>query len=340
MIRSFRQRVWAGVLCGAAVWSAACASDSAVTEVEAQESALRSSAGSVVEVLASDSNYSTLVAAVKAAGLVDALADSEAKYTVFAPTNAAFERALKELGLTAEALLAEDKREVLTSILLYHVAEGAAQSDAVLELDGASVTSLQGEDVDINIVYGRFIQLNGDGYVIDADNTAGNGVVHGVSRVLLPPSAFSSKASLLAKLGSRAEYSTLVAAVKFAGLEAALSDPKADLTVLAPTNRAFERALAQLGLTAEELLTEANKDLVTQILTYHVIKGEVRSGAVREAAGSEVETLQGESVRVSVSPYGAIELNDGVYVRRADIDTTNGLIHSLSGVLLPPSLKL
>ena len=150
----------------------------------------------------------------------------------------------------------------------------------------------------------------------------------------------TNKASLLAKLSQRSEYSTLVAAVKFAGLESALADPKAELTVLAPTNRAFERALAQLGLTAELLLSDGKQELVKQILLYHVIKGEVRSSAVRAAADSEVPTLEGENIKVNVSPLGVIELNDGAYVRRTDIDTTNGVIHSLSAVLLPPSLKL
>ena len=340
MIKSLGRSVWVGVLSGALLWSAACATDDRPLQVEGQRSALRSSSGTVVDVLAADPNYSTLVAAVKAAGLVDALADAEAQYTVFAPNNAAFERALSELGLSAEELLGEGKREVLTSILLYHVTQGAADSSAALGLDGGSLTSLQGDDIDINVVWRRYIQLNGDGYVIDPDNQGSNGVVHGVSRVLLPPSLFQSKASLLAKPAQREEYSTLVAAVKFAGLESALSDSKAELTLLAPTNRAFERALAQLGLTAEQLLSDGKQDLVKQILLYHVISGEVRAGAVRAAAGGDVPTLEGESVHVSVSPFGVIELNDGVYVRRTDIDTTNGVIHSLSGVLLPPSVEL
>jgi transforming growth factor-beta-induced protein len=340
MTMSLERSVWAGVLSGVLLWSTACANEDEAFDVEGQSSALRSSSGTVVDVVAADPNYSTLVAAVQAAGLVDALANPEAQYTVFAPTNAAFERALSELGLSAQELLSEDKRDVLTSILLYHVAQGAAASADVLRLDGGSVTSLQGDDIDINIVRRRFIQLNEDGYVIDADNRAKNGIVHGVNRVLLPPSLFGSKASLLAKLETRSEYSTLVAAVKFAGLESALSDPKADLTLLAPTNRAFERALSQLGLSAEQLLADGKQDLVKQILLYHVIKGEVRSEAVRAAAGGDVPTLEGETIHVSVSPFGVIELNQGIYVRRADIDTTNGVIHSLSGVLLPPSLKL
>ena len=82
-----------------------------------------------------------------------------------------------------------------------------------------------------------------------------------------------SKASLLAKLKQDASYSTLVAVLEFAELDSALSDPKAELTVLAPTNRAFERALAALGLSSEQLLSESNKELVKKILLDHVIQG-------------------------------------------------------------------
>jgi uncharacterized surface protein with fasciclin (FAS1) repeats len=316
----------------------ACANETSTVAADVQ--ALRSSSGSVVDVVAADPNYSTLVAAVQTAGLVEALADAEAQYTVFAPTNAAFEQALTELGLSAAELLGEEKRELLTDILLYHVTEGAARRADVLGLDGGSVTSLQGEDVDINIVGRRNIQLNGDGYVVDADNVGSNGVVHGVNRVLLPPSAFGSKASLLSKLEQSSSFSTLVAALKFSGLDAALADPAADLTVLAPTNRAFERLLAQLGTSAEALLTEQNTELVKQILLYHVIQGEVRASAVRAADGNSVPTLQGESIAVQVSAFGIIRLNESAYTRRTNIDTTNGVIHSISNVLLPPSLEL
>ncbi|MDD9945729.1 MAG: fasciclin domain-containing protein, partial [Myxococcales bacterium] len=70
--------------------------------------------------------------------------------------------------------------------------------------------------------------------------------------------------------------------------------------MLAPDNRAFERTLAGRGLTAADLLSEGNRDLTPEILLYHVIDGELRSGDVRGAAGSAVETLQGEAVDVGV----------------------------------------
>jgi uncharacterized surface protein with fasciclin (FAS1) repeats len=71
-----------------------------------------------------------------------------------------------------------------------------------------------------------------------------------------------------------------------------------------------------------------------------VIQGEVRAAAVREAAGTSVPTLEGEGIAVDVGRWGIIQLNESAYVRRANIDTTNGVIHSISAVLLPPSVKL
>lgn len=334
-----RRNIIAGLACGLALIGLGCA-DSGSDGIGERESALRSNEGTVVDVLAADPNYSTLVAAVKFADLAVALADPSTKFTVFAPTNAAFEEALRELGLTAEQLLSEPNRELVTDILLYHVASGEAPRSAVLGLDGGSVNTLQGEDVDINIVSRRQIQLNGDGYVIDADNFGSNGVVHGVNQVLLPPSKFGSRNSLFARLERAAEFSTLVAAVKFAGLDAALSDPKAHLTLLAPDNRAFERTLSSLGLKASDLLTEKNKTLLKQILLYHVVSGEARASDVRAASGKAVTTLQGEGVKVRAWPFGFIELNQRTYVTRADIDATNGVMHVISGVLLPPSAGL
>lgn len=335
---SSHKNVVASVACGLALMGFGCAEPD--SDVGGSSAGLRTSAGSIVEVLAADPNYSTLVAAVQFAELAAALSDPSGKLTVFAPTNAAFEEALDSLGLTAAELLSERNRELVTDILLYHVAAGQAPRSAVLALDGGSVTTLQGEDVDVNIVGRRLIQLNGEGFVVDADNFASNGVVHGVGSVLLPPSKFGSKSSLLARLERAPEFSTLVAAVKFAGLDGAISDPKAHLTLLAPDNRAFERTLSRLGLTPADLLTEKNKALLTQILLYHVISDEARSSDVRAASGSAVTTLQGEGVRVRSRLFGIIELNDKNYVTRADIDTTNGVLHVINGVLLPPSLKL
>ncbi len=136
------------------------------------------------------------------------------------------------------------------------------------------------------------------------------------------------------------DFSTLVAAVQAAGLEAALADPEATLTVFAPTNAAFEAALEALGLTAEELL--ADTETLTSILTYHVL-GDVVTSSDIAAAGTEeipVDTLSGEELVVVVGDDGTVGFADQTAtVATADIEASNGVIHVIDAVLLPPSMS-
>ena len=136
------------------------------------------------------------------------------------------------------------------------------------------------------------------------------------------------------------DFSTLVAAVQAAGLKDALADPEATLTVFAPTNQAFDEALSALGLTAEELL--ADTETLTAILTYHVL-GEVVTSSDIVAAGTEeipVETLSGEELVVVVGEDGTVGFADqSATVAMADIEASNGVIHVIDAVLLPPSMS-
>ncbi|MCC5996581.1 MAG: fasciclin domain-containing protein [Oceanicaulis sp.] len=134
----------------------------------------------IVEIAAGDETFSTLVAAVTAAGLAEALS-GEGPFTVFAPTNAAF-AALPE-G-TVESLLEEDSRDQLTAVLTYHVVAGrylAADTPA-----GAyELPTLQGGAV--NVVVGEDGSVTVDGAnVIAADIEASNGVIHVIDAVIMP----------------------------------------------------------------------------------------------------------------------------------------------------------
>jgi LPXTG-motif cell wall-anchored protein len=139
---------------------------------------------SIAELASGTPELSTLVAALDAAGLVETFADCEAgPFTVFAPTNDAFAAALEALGLTAEQLLADT--ETLTTVLTYHVVEGAVDAATVVTLDSA--TTLQGEDIAI-AVEGDTVVLNDSVNVVTTDIEACNGIVHVIDGVLLPPS--------------------------------------------------------------------------------------------------------------------------------------------------------
>lgn len=141
----------------------------------------------VVDIAVGSDAHTTLVAAVTEAGLVETLS-GEGPFTVFAPTDDAFAAALESMGLTAEELLAS---EDLSSILTYHVVAGnlmAADVIAAVEEAGgtAEVETVNGAPISVEVVDGSVI-INGTATVTAADLAAGNGVVHVIDAVILPP---------------------------------------------------------------------------------------------------------------------------------------------------------
>ena len=140
--------------------------------------------GTIAEVASNDSRFSTLVTALDSAGLVQTMQEG-GPFTVFAPTNAAF-NALPE-G-TVQDLLQPENRERLTSILTYHVVEGATMAADVQGM--SSVTTLEGSNVSIS-TSGDSVQV-GNATVVQADVEASNGVIHVIDAVLMPPSGNES----------------------------------------------------------------------------------------------------------------------------------------------------
>ena len=133
----------------------------------------------IVDTAVNNPDFSTLVAAVTAADLVDTLADPEGDFTVFAPTDAAFD-ALPE-GTVAGLL---EDIPALTDILLYHVVAGSVFAETVVTLDAA--TTLNGADVTIEVT-DEGVVLNGSVNVVVTDIACTNGVIHVIDAVLLPP---------------------------------------------------------------------------------------------------------------------------------------------------------
>jgi len=128
------------------------------------------------------------------------------------------------------------------------------------------------------------------------------------------------------------DFETLVAAVGAADLAETLSG-EGPFTVFAPTDAAFE-ALPE-GLLDALLLPE-NKDVLTSILTYHVVSGEVTSDQV---TAGDVDTVEGEAITIT-TPDGKVVLNDSAEVTAVDVDASNGVIHVIDGVLVPPSVDV
>jgi len=136
------------------------------------------SAADIVDTAIAAGNFKTLVAALKAADLVDTLKDP-GPFTVFAPTDEAF---AKLPAGTVETLLMPENKAKLQSILTYHVVAGKVMSQDVVKLESAK--TVEGQTVAIKVVDGG-VMVNG-AHVIKADIEASNGVIHVIDAVMLP----------------------------------------------------------------------------------------------------------------------------------------------------------
>ena len=279
--------------------------------------------GSIVDIAVADGRFTTLVAALGAAGLVDTLS-GEGAFTVFAPTDDAF--ATLPEG-TVDTLL-EDPEGALTDILLYHVVDGVVPAETVVTLD--SVTTLGGEDISIIVTDGN-VFLNDTVQVIITDIEASNGVIHVIDAVLLPPSMTAEELPSIAEIAvADGRFTTLVAALDAAGLVDTLSGEGA-FTVFAPTDDAF----AALPEGTVDTLLEDPEGALTDILLYHVVDGVVPAETV--ATLESATTLGGEAITITVED-GNVFLNDTVQVIITDILASNGIIHVIDAVLLPPTM--
>jgi uncharacterized surface protein with fasciclin (FAS1) repeats len=148
-----------------------------------------------------------------------------------------------------------------------------------------------------------------------------------------------SQANIVQVAVSSPQLTTLVSLVKQAGLVSALSSPKAHLTVFAPTNAAFAKLKKAAPKTFNAIATTPS--LLKKILTYHVLPTEVNAMAATAAAkkGASVKTLEGEKIKLSIVG-GKLTLNGSSTVIKADIAASNGVVHLINTVLVPPSVKV
>ena len=298
---------------------------------------------------------STLVTAVTEAGLVDTL-NSDGPFTIFAPTNDAF-AAIPAADL--DAVLAD--QELLTSILTYHVVSGES-------LDAAALGSAGSADT----VNGALLEFGADGTTVNdvdvlcSNVVTANATVHIIGEVLMPPAddmdmqegamedgdmeeaAMMPSGPLCAAVPAEGEgsfagmtddtaataasnnpvLSTLVAAVQAAGLVDTLNSD-GPFTIFAPANPAFD-ALPEGTLDA----VLADTDVLTSILTLHVVGGEQLSSADLAELDS-VTTVSGADITLDVADDGTLMVNGQASVGCADIQTANATVHVIDAVLMP-----
>lgn len=277
----------------------------------------------VVEVAASNSNFSTLVTAVQTAGLVPTLSGT-GPFTVFAPTNDAFNRFLTANGLTATQLLASDG---LGETLTYHVVGALVPASSV---SAGKVNSVSGDPFYVSIAPNNEIWINGNTKITATDVMASNGIIHVLDNVITPPTQSIAQIAIASTTAAQPEFTQLVAALVRANLAGAFQGGfDDDLTVFAPTDAAFRNLYAALGVTSVD---EIPLETLTAVLQYHVVPARAFSQDLRQGA-SLPTLLTGKNLTVNLSD---LKINDaGLVASALNIHATNGVIHVIDKVMLP-----
>ena len=258
--------------------------------------------------------HDSLVAALAHAGLVDDL-QAQGPFTVFAPTDDAFAAA----GIDLSTFDTDEENATLADILTYHVYVGAVEAAQVT--DGMTATMLNGDDATFTVTNESV--MIGDATVTMADVMASNGIIHVIDKVLMPPADLVDIPTVAQGTGI---HDSLVAAVIQAELLSTLQG-EGPFTVFAPTDDAFTAA----GIDLAALDNDEGKAALTDILLYHVVSGAVPSSAVTD--GMVAAAVNGDDLTFTVG--NGVMVNDANVVL-ADVMASNGIIHVIDKVLIPP----
>jgi transforming growth factor-beta-induced protein len=282
----------------------------------------------IVDTAVGAGNFSVLATALGAAELVDTL-KSAGPFTVFAPTDEAFAKIPSE---QLDAILAD--KALLTKILTYHVVAGRLLAADVL--GQSTLTSVEGSPINVS--------LNGDAAFVNeskiilTDVLASNGVIHAIDTVLLPPAeeapaeeAPAAEAPMMDIIDTavgNGNFTVLATALTEAGLLDTLKSA-GPFTVFAPTDAAFAK------IPSEQLSAIlADKALLTKILTYHVVAGKLAASDV--LASCSLTSVEGSAIKVSLNGSDAFVNQSKITL--TDVFASNGVIHVIDTVLLPPNL--
>ena len=258
--------------------------------------------------------HDSLVAALVHADLVTAL-QGDGPFTVFAPTDDAFAAA----GIDLTTFDTDEENATLVDILTYHVYAGSVEAAEVT--DGMTATMLNGDDATFTVTNESV--MIGDATVTMADVMASNGIIHVIDKVLMPPADLVDIPTVAQGTGI---HDSLVAAVIQAELLSTLQG-EGPFTVFAPTDDAFAAA----GVDLAALDNDEGKAALTNILLYHVVSGTVPSSAVTD--GLVAAAVNGDDLTFTVGD--GVMVNDANVIL-ADVMASNGIIHVIDKVLIPP----
>lgn len=258
-------------------------------------------------------------------------------FTVFGPTNDAFSTLLSGLGF---ASVDDVPQGVLQSILNYHVVAGANVQAGDLS-DGQVVTTFQGESITIDLSTGAQI-VDATGMptnIIITDVQTGNGVVHAIDKVLLPQAVIDVVDPTIKGLAMMTgDLSTLFEALELTGLDAAVDDRDASLTVFAPTNDAFNAFLTDAGFAS---VNDVPVDVLSQILLNHVLGFEALSTSLETSYTNTLATFNGEAdapLSLYINTDAGVRLNNVSSVVTADVIAANGVVHIVDAVIGLPTI--
>jgi uncharacterized surface protein with fasciclin (FAS1) repeats len=281
----------------------------------------------ITVVATENGSFTKLVAALAKADLVKTL-QGTGPFTVFAPNDAAFTKA----GVNVDAAT----KEALSPILTTHVLSGTVKAADVKS--GTAKTVNTNNDIYLSKnADGVFI--NGNIKVIATDVTASNGVIHVIDNVIVPPAR--NIVTEAVEGPDKALFTELVDLVVAAGLQTTLATATAKgYTVFAPTNTAFQELYKGNGTSKAALI--ANKTLLTRVLLYHVVADRVFSTDLPNVGTAEVSTA---GTQANAGDKLTFDLAGGAKVKggssgnsniiKANVMTTNGVIHAIDKVLIP-----
>lgn len=269
--------------------------------------------------------FTYLAVALARTGLTSTLANLENNFTVFAPTDDAFNAA----GFATIQDVVKAPVEVLKPILLYHAVNAKILAAQVPAGPNTPVKTINGADIYVTS-NSKGVFVNGTPVIV-ADVKAANGVIHIIDKILMPPVG-----NIVQTAVANPNFSFLVAAVLRASQGstnvAALLSGDGPFTVFAPTNDAFKK----LGFKSEADFLTANPDDLTPILGYHVIAGRVFSSDLSE--GLMPSMLLSGKTTITLAGGAKIKGNGNTTaanIIQTDIVSTNGVIHVIDNVLLP-----
>ncbi len=274
----------------------------------------------VYDVVSNSDIHSTLSQAISIAGFVDFLSSDQYTFTLFAPTDAAFS-VFNESDLAA--ILTD--LEYLQSVLKYHLVDSVLYSSDLS--DQMVISSYQG-DLEVTFV-DDMVYIN-EALVTVVDIVADNGVVHVIDAVLVPEEAPLTVVDIISYSEN---HSTLKTALNASGLNETLMS-EGPFTVFAPTDDAF----AQLPDGTLDLLLSDPTGQLTNILLNHVHSGQAMSTDLSDQM--MIPTLNNHQLTVNIDDVMMTVMVDNALVTEADLLASNGVVHVVNSILLPPDLDM